>query len=73
MIRINLLPHREQKKAAHRLRFQLMLGATVLASLLLLTIGYLALQHQIAGQEARNLFLQKEIGKLDGRSRTSAS
>ncbi|MBP4044646.1 PilN domain-containing protein [Chromobacterium violaceum] len=65
MIRINLLPHREQKKAAHRLRFQLMLGATVLASLLLLTIGYLVLQHQIAGQEARNLFLQKEIGKLD--------
>ncbi|AXE29354.1 fimbrial protein [Chromobacterium phragmitis] len=65
MIRINLLPHREQKKAAHRLRFQLLLGATAVLSLLLLGAGYLALQHQIGGQETRNRFLQDEIGRLD--------
>ncbi|AOZ50435.1 MULTISPECIES: PilN domain-containing protein [Chromobacteriaceae] len=65
MIRVNLLPHREQKKAAHRLRFQLLLGAAVLVSLVLLTIGYMVLQHQISEQEARNHVLQAEIGKLD--------
>ncbi|AUH49515.1 fimbrial protein [Chromobacterium sp. ATCC 53434] len=66
MIRINLLPHREQKKAAHRLRFQLMLGATAVASLLLVTVAYLVLDHQVAQQEVRNQFLQTEIGRLDG-------
>ncbi|WP_046156185.1 PilN domain-containing protein [Chromobacterium vaccinii] len=65
MIRVNLLPHREQKKAAHRLRFQLLLGAAALVSLVLLTIGYMVLQHQISEQEARNHVLQAEIGKLD--------
>ncbi|WP_434632682.1 PilN domain-containing protein [Chromobacterium sp. CV08] len=66
MIRINLLPHREQKKAAHRLRFQLMLGATAAVSLLLVMAAYLVLDHQVAQQEARNQFLQAEIGRLDG-------
>ncbi|MEN3029960.1 PilN domain-containing protein [Chromobacterium amazonense] len=65
MIRINLLPHREQKKAAHRLRFQLLTGATIAASVLLLGAAYLVLGHIQADQQRRNQFLQAEIGKLD--------
>lgn len=66
MIRINLLPHREQKKAAHRLRFQLLLGGTLAAGALLVGIGYLLLDHQLSRQEHRNQYLQQEISKLDG-------
>ncbi|POZ60739.1 PilN domain-containing protein [Chromobacterium alticapitis] len=66
MIRINLLPHREQKKAAHRLRFQLFAGATCAGALLLLGAAYLLMGHQLSEQQQRNQFLQGEISKLDG-------
>ncbi|QEL56748.1 PilN domain-containing protein [Chromobacterium paludis] len=65
MIRINLLPHREQKKAAHRLRFQLLTGATLVGAAILLGIVYLALGRQLSDQQQRNQFLQTEIVKLD--------
>ncbi len=65
MIRINLLPHREQKKAAHRLRFQIFMGASIAAALLLVALTYLIYDSRISRQEARNQFLQGEISKLD--------
>jgi type IV pilus assembly protein PilN len=65
MIRINLLPHREQKKAAHRLRFQLLLGGAVAAALLVIGISYFVLDSRQARQEERNQFLQAEITKLN--------
>ncbi|UTH75275.1 PilN domain-containing protein [Chromobacterium sp. IIBBL 290-4] len=65
MIRINLLPHREQKKAAHRLRFHLLLGSTAVGSLLIVAMVYLALEHQQSRQEQRNQYLQAEIVRLD--------
>ena len=66
MIRINLLPHREQRKAAHRLRFQLLLAGTAISALLLVGIAYLVLEHQLSRQDQRNHYLQAEIGRLDG-------
>lgn len=65
MIRINLLPHREQKKAAHRLRFQVMLGLTLVASLALVVLSYLIIGGRLSHQQQRNDFLQGEIAKLD--------
>lgn len=65
MIRINLLPHREQKKAAHRLRFQLLLGSAIGAALLVIGLSYFILDARQSRQDARNQFLQSEISKLD--------
>jgi type IV pilus assembly protein PilN len=65
MIRINLLPHREQKKAAHRLRFQLLLGSAFGAALLIIGLSYFILDARQSRQEERNQFLQAEINKLD--------
>jgi len=65
MIRINLLPHREQKKAAHRLRFQLLLGCAIAAALLLIGVSYFVLDARQSRQDDRNHFLQAEISKLD--------
>ncbi|HJV06166.1 MAG TPA: PilN domain-containing protein [Chromobacteriaceae bacterium] len=65
MIRINLLPHRQQKKAAHRLRFQILLGATLVTALLLVGGSYAILSQRISTQEERNQFLQQETAKLD--------
>ncbi|MBA4708049.1 PilN domain-containing protein [Aquitalea aquatica] len=65
MIRINLLPHREQKKAAHRLRFQLLLGSAVAVALLIIGISYFVLDSRQSRQEERNQFLQAEITKLN--------
>ncbi|BBF87116.1 type IV pilus biogenesis protein PilN [Aquitalea magnusonii] len=65
MIRINLLPHREQKKAAHRLRFQLLLGSAIGAALLVIGLSYFILDARASSQEERNQFLQAEISKLD--------
>lgn len=65
MIRINLLPHREEKRKARRQQFFALLGlVTVLASLIVLLI-YSIIGGYIAAQEARNDFLKKEIAVLD--------
>ena len=64
-IRINLLPHREQKRQARQRQFY-----TLMISLAILGLAVIALVHgvlsaQIQGQEARNLVLKGEIAKLD--------
>jgi type IV pilus assembly protein PilN len=65
MIRINLLPHRELKRAARRRQFNIMLGIAVVASLLTVVLGHSLIAARQSGQEARNTFLEQEIAKLD--------
>ena len=65
MILINLLPHRELKKAAHRKRFQNMLAAALLAGLGLSYAGYSWLDSTLSEQQRRNQQLQTAIAKLD--------
>jgi len=65
MIRINLLPHRELKRAARLRQFNFMLlGVVVLGA-----VSVLLVHSVIAGmqelQSSRNKFLEKEIAKLD--------
>jgi len=64
-IRINLLPHREQKRQARQRQFY-----TLMISLAVLGLAVIALVHgilaaQIESQESRNRVLKGEIAKLD--------
>ncbi|MCL4470421.1 MAG: PilN domain-containing protein [Gammaproteobacteria bacterium] len=65
MIRINLLPHREQKRAARKREFAFLAGAVAVLGLLLALLAHTILNAQIENQAARNDFLDKEIKKLD--------
>jgi len=65
MIRINLLPHREQKRAARKREFAFLAGAIAILGLLLVLLAHTILNAQIENQAARNDFLDKEIKKLD--------
>lgn len=65
MIRINLLPHREQKKAAHRKRFQRILLGSIIAILAITAGTYLLLDSWKEAQIARNQRLEQEIAKLN--------
>lgn len=67
MIRINLLPHREQKKAAHRKRFQSLLMASILLALGLIYQTHMLLEDAKAAQTARNQRLDGEIAKINAK------
>lgn len=65
MIRINLLPHREQKRAARQSRYLILLGMTSLAAIAVVVTGYLFYAARIETQAKRNEFLTSENIKLD--------
>ncbi|GAO34842.1 fimbrial protein [Sulfuricella sp. T08] len=65
MIRINLLPHREQKRAARQRELAIMAGAALALGLLIVIMVHTILGTQIENQGARNKFLETEIKKLD--------
>lgn len=73
MIRINLLPHREQKKALHRLRFQILLIGSLCAAGLIVVLSFLLLDARISHQETRNQYLQSAISALDAQIRNIES
>ena len=65
MIRINLLPHREEKREARRRQFYVLL---VLVAALACLIGFLVttiIDGYIAAQEEKNNYLKREIVELD--------
>ena len=65
MIRINLLPHREEKRRARRQQFYgLLVLVSVLAGLIVF-LTYSIIDGYITSQEARNSFLKSEIAALD--------
>ncbi len=65
MIRINLLPHREQKRQARQRRFLSMLALALLAAVAVIVLGFTILSAQIDTQKSRNDFLSAENAKLD--------
>lgn len=65
MIRINLLPHRAEKRRARRQQFYVLLGMVSVLAGLIVFLGYTVISGYIAAQEARNDFLKKEIVVLD--------
>lgn len=65
MIRINLLPHRELKKAALKRQFFFMAGATLALGVVIWLFGHTFLINRIDAQKGRNDYLKTETSKLD--------
>ena len=65
MIRINLLPHREQKRQARQRQFVSLSVGLAIMGLALVALGWVILGTQIESQEGRNTLLKTEIAKLD--------
>lgn len=65
MIRINLLPHREQRRAARQRQFAVMAGTVAVAGMLVIGAVHMLLAGRIASQNERNAYLETEIAKLD--------
>lgn len=65
MIRINLLPHREIKRAARRRQFNYLLALTLVLAAGVIGLGQIWLSTRLDNQEERNSVLQLEITKLD--------
>ena len=65
MIRINLLPHREEKRKAKRQQFYALLGLISVLAGLIVFLVYTIIGGYISAQEEKNEFLKKEIAVLD--------
>ncbi len=65
MIRINLLPHREQKRKARRTLFFVVAGMDAVAAIVVIGLIWAYIDSEIATQNQRNDFLKKENAKLD--------
>jgi type IV pilus assembly protein PilN len=63
--KINLLPHREERRKRARVHFGVMAGMTALLGAVIVGAGWLVLSQRISAQEDRNRFLKAEIAKLD--------
>jgi type IV pilus assembly protein PilN len=65
VIRINLLPHREEKRKARRQQFYAFAGVVAGSAALIVFLGYSVIAGYIAVQEEKNVFLKNEIAVLD--------
>lgn len=65
MIRINLLPHREEKRRARRQQFYALSGLVVVISALIVFLAHGVNATRIGAQEEKNAFLKREIATLD--------
>lgn len=65
MIRINLLPHREEQRKARRQQFFGLLGLVAVLAGMIVFLVYSIIGGYISAQESKNDFLKKEIAVLD--------
>ena len=65
MILINLLPHREEKRAARKRAYFAGLAVAFVAGLVALGLWFAALNQMKSAQEERNAYLGSEIKKLE--------
>jgi type IV pilus assembly protein PilN len=65
VIRVNLLPHREEKRKARRTQFYALSGMVIVLAGLIWFFGFLTIGRWIAAQDEKNAFLTKEIAVLD--------
>jgi type IV pilus assembly protein PilN len=63
--RINLLPHREERRKRSRQHFATVAGGTAIIGVALAFLMYQYYERQISTQNDRNTFLATEIKKLD--------
>lgn len=65
MIRINLLPHREETRKAKRQQFYALVGMVLMLGALIVFFVYTIIGSYISSQEEKNAFLKQEIAVLD--------
>ncbi len=65
MIKINLLPHREEARRARRQQFYILMGLTIVLVGLIWFLGFSIINRQIDVQVNKNEFLKSEIALLD--------
>jgi type IV pilus assembly protein PilN len=65
MIRINLLPHREEKRKARRQQFYALLGLVSALAAVVWFSGYTVISGRMNAQDDKNSFLKREIAALD--------
>jgi type IV pilus assembly protein PilN len=65
VIRVNLLPHREEKRKARRTQFYALTGMILVLAGLIWFFGFLTIGRWIASQDEKNAFLKREIAVLD--------
>ncbi len=65
MIRINLLPHREEKRKARRQQFYVLLGLVSVLAAVIWFLGFSIINREINIQNEKNEFLKREIASLD--------
>ena len=65
MIRINLLPWREERRKARRQQFFAFAGVIAAVAALIWFMGYGAINGYVSAQEGKNAFLKSEIAVLD--------
>ncbi|MCE2908090.1 MAG: PilN domain-containing protein [Burkholderiaceae bacterium] len=73
MILINLLPHREARRAQRKRAFFIGLGGSFAGGLLIVALWYTTLQQVTAAQNERNAFLRAEIARLDAQIKDIAT
>jgi type IV pilus assembly protein PilN len=64
-VRINLLPHREERRKRGRQHFAALGGLTAVLGLVIVGAGFLYLGGLVDNQNDRNAYLKTEIAKLD--------
>ncbi|MBI5751623.1 MAG: PilN domain-containing protein [Hydrogenophilales bacterium] len=65
MIRINLLPHREEKRKARQQQMLFISGGVAVLGALSVLLGYIAIAGMIDHQNGNNQYLKGEITKLN--------
>jgi type IV pilus assembly protein PilN len=65
MIRINLLPHRQEKRAQRKKQMAVGAGIAVGIGLMIALVGHTYLSGRVDTQRTRNLYLSEETKKLD--------
>jgi len=65
MIRVNLLPHRAEKRRARQLQFMIFSGISLALGLIVIGFVHVAISTEISYQERRNAYLKQEIVVLD--------
>ena len=65
MIRINLLPHREEKRKRREQQFAVLAGVSAVIALAVAGIVWLYLDSQVTQQKNNVAFMKAEIAKLD--------
>ncbi|HSH97234.1 MAG: PilN domain-containing protein [Methylophilaceae bacterium] len=65
MVRINLLPHRQIKRAERQREFNLMLIGTLMVAAVIVFMGYSFIDAQVEAQQSRNKRLDEANAKLD--------